>query len=170
MNLLVIRHGIAEDADEFQSTGQPDDARPLTSEGIAEMYRGARGLLRLVPTLDLIASSPLVRAQQTAAIVAEEYGMQIGETTEALTPDAPVAEFTRWVAAHEHKDVIAVVGHEPHLSTLITWLVAGLDDSRVELKKGGACLLEFSGIPRGGKAKLLWLVKPSTLRQIGKDK
>ena len=74
MNVLVIRHAIAEDRDVFARTEKDDDERPLTDEGRKKMARGAQGLHTLVPKLDLIASSPLVRAQQTAAIVAMVCG------------------------------------------------------------------------------------------------
>lgn len=166
VQLLVIRHAIAEDRDVFGRTEGDDDLRPLTDDGRKKMTRGAQGLQTLVPMLDLIASSPLVRAQQTAAIVAKAYGISVGETTPVLEPDAPLAQFLTWAAAHEDKDVIAVVGHEPHLSALVTWLMCGVDDSRLVLKKGGACLLEFTGRPRRAGAVLHWLHTPAALREL----
>jgi phosphohistidine phosphatase len=166
VNLLVVRHGIAEDREVFGRTEKDDDLRPLTDEGRKKMARGAQGLRTLVPALDLIASSPLVRAQQTAAIVAKAYGISVGETTRVLEPDAPLAQFAKWIETREDRDVIAVVGHEPHLSALVTWLMAGVDDSRLELKKGGACLLEFTGRPHRASAVLQWLHTPATLRRL----
>ena len=166
MNVLVIRHAIAEDRDVFARTEKDDDERPLTDEGRKKMARGAQGLHALVPKLDLIASSPLVRAQQTAAIVAKEYGTRVDETTKVLEPDARLEGFVKWASSHEEKETIAVVGHEPHLSALVTWLMSGLDDSRLELKKGAACFLGFSGRPRRAGAVLHWLHTPATLRQL----
>ncbi len=166
MHLLVIRHGIAEDYDAFARTGQPDTERPLTKEGRRKMAEVALGLRVLVPGLDLLASSPLVRAQQTAAIVAKAYGVDTVETTDALVPEAGPARLARWAAPHAEKDVVAVVGHEPNLSTLVTWLVAGVEDSRLELKKGGACLLAFDGAPRRAGGVLLWLQTPASLRRL----
>ena len=164
MHLLVIRHAIAEDRDVFGRTGHDDDTRPLTDEGRKKMARGAMGLRALVPALDLIATSPLVRAQQTAAIVASAYGTSVGETTSTLEPDAPLAAFVKWATTQDARDVMAIVGHEPHLSALVTWLLTGLDDSRVVLKKGGACLLEFAERPRRACGVLHWLQTPSGLR------
>lgn len=166
MKLLIIRHGIAAEREVFGKSGEPDEKRPLTAEGRRKMQRGAEGLHLLVPQVDLIAASPLLRAQQTAAIVAKEYGMGIGETTAVLTPDAPLGKFVTWIGAHAKKDVVAVVGHEPQLSMLATWLLTGLDDSRIVLKKGGACLLELATRPRRAAAVLLWLQTPGALRQI----
>jgi phosphohistidine phosphatase len=166
VQLLIIRHAIAEDREVFGRIEDDDDLRPLTDEGRRKMTRGAEGLRALVPSLDLIATSPLVRAQQTAAIVAKAYGMGVGEATSVLEPDARLERFLTWAAAHEQCEVIAVVGHEPHLSALATWLMTGADDSRLVLKKGGACLLEFAGRPCRAGATLHWLHTPSALRRL----
>ncbi|MDH3366486.1 MAG: histidine phosphatase family protein, partial [Gemmatimonadota bacterium] len=69
MQLLVVRHAIAEDRDIFAAAGREDDERPLTEEGTRRMAAGAVGLVRVVPRLDAVASSPLVRAVQTAEII-----------------------------------------------------------------------------------------------------
>lgn len=167
MRLLVIRHGIAEEQETFVHTGQPDSERPLTKEGRRKMAEIVLGLRTLVPELDRLASSPLVRAQQTAAIVAKAYGVDTVETTDALVPHAKPAQLARWAAPHDTEGVVAVVGHEPHLSTLVTWLLCGVDDSRVELKKGGACLLACEGGPSRAGGVLLWLHTPASLRRLG---
>jgi phosphohistidine phosphatase len=164
--LLVVRHGIAEDREVFGRAEKDDDLRPLTEEGRKKMARGAQGLRTLVPALDFISSSPLVRAQQTAEIVAKAYGISVGETTSVLEPEARLAQFIKWLDPHEDREVVAVVGHEPHLSALVTWLMSGVDDSRLVLKKGGACLLEFTGRPHRAGAVLHWLHTPATLRQL----
>ncbi len=166
MILLAVRHGIAENRDAFSREEKDDDLRPLTEVGRKKMARGAQGLRTLVPALDFIVSSPLVRAQQTAEIVAKAYGISVGETTRVLEPDTPLPQFLKWIEAHEDREVIAVVGHEPHLSALVTWLISGVDDSRLVLKKGGACLLEFTGRPHRAGAVLHWLHTPATLRQL----
>lgn len=168
MNLLLIRHGIAEVRDVFRATGKPDDLRPLTDEGRDKMARAALGLRVLVPDLSLVASSPLTRAQETAKIVADAYGMKVGATTDTLNPDALLPEFAEWLATRAEQDIVAVVGHEPHLSTLVTWFLAGIEESRVVFRKGGAALLEFRGRPRKGGAVLHWLEGPKALRQLGK--
>jgi phosphohistidine phosphatase len=166
MMVLVIRHAIAEERDAFAESGKPDDERPITANGRRRMERGARGLRTLVPRINLLATSPLVRAQQTAAVVAKVYRTEVGEKTEALSPSAPLDQFAKWLAPHSDLDVIAVVGHEPHLSALVTWLLSGISDSRIEFKKGGACLLEVDGQPGAGGAKLHWLLTPRALRQL----
>ena len=166
MKLVVIRHAIAMEREEFASTGQSDDLRPLTDEGREKMKRHAAALVELVPKIDLLATSPLVRARQTAEIVARAYHIKVSDLTEALVPDAAFSTFTKWLTPHQDKEVVAVVGHEPHLSTLVTWLMAGLDESRVDLKKGGVCLLEIDGRPHRAAATLRWLLTPRQLARL----
>lgn len=163
MELLVIRHGAARERDEFAKTGLSDDLRPLTSEGADAMRGVARGLRTYVKNIDVLATSPLVRAVQTAEIVAEAYGIEVRETTTSLTPDAQLEEFEKWCAGLSPKKLIAVVGHEPHLSTLVTWLLTGKDASRIRLKKAGASLLEFDSDVRRDSGTLSWLLTPRQL-------
>lgn len=167
MQLLVIRHAIAEDRDEFADSGQPDDQRPLTSVGIRRMKKAARGLKEIVGEIDHLATSPLTRAAQTAEIVADVFGTGGAEVIPALVPDARHEDFVAWCDAHHDNNVVAIVGHEPHLSSLTTWLVADRGDSRVELKKGGACLIAFERTPSAGAGTLLWLATPRMLRKLG---
>ena len=169
MHLLIIRHAIAEDRDSFAGSGKSDDLRPLTDEGRAKMKLGAAGLRALVPDLSLLAASPLTRAQETADIVGKEYGIEIGATTDSLRPRAAFTDFASWITEQGHQDVVAVVGHEPHLSALATWLICGGKQSRLELKKGGACLISFSGVPKKGGGTLEWALHPSHLRAIAKQ-
>jgi phosphohistidine phosphatase len=171
MHLLIIRHAIAEDRDSFAGSGKSDDLRPLTEEGRAKMKLGAEGLRALLPDVTLLASSPLTRAQETAEIVGREYGLEIGATTDSLRPRAAFADFVGWIGERGGgaQDVVAIVGHEPHLSALATWLICGTKHSRIELKKGGACLLSFAGVPKKGDGTLEWALHPSHLRAIAKQ-
>jgi len=165
MQLLVIRHATAVTR-EASATSDADDAqRPLTDDGRRKMAVGAKGLRRLVPALDVLAASPFVRAQQTAAIVAKRYGDIPVVTTPSLRPDSAPSAFLTWLRAQDG-NVVAIVGHEPHLGMLITWLLTGLAESRVPLGKGGASLLEFASAPRKGQAMLRWALLPSQLRRM----
>ncbi len=163
MKLLVIRHAVAMDQEAFARTEQSDDLRPLTAEGTREMEQVATGLRAEIKTLDLLAASPLVRARQTADIVAEAYGIGPAEITDSLVPGASMEEFEEWCASPEERKVVAVVGHEPHLGCLVTWLMTGRSESRIRLRKGGACLLEFESQVRRGSGTLNWLLAPRQL-------
>lgn len=167
MQLLVIRHAIAEEREDFALTGASDDERPLTSFGKRRMRRNADGLRRVAPPIDILASSALARAQQTAHIVAERFGIEAIDTIEALRPNAPVKTLGTWLARQPNDATVAIVGHEPHLGTIITWLLSGVEESHVTLRKGGCALLEFSLKPGAGRATLIWLLTPAQLRSLG---
>jgi phosphohistidine phosphatase len=114
----------------------------------------------------LLAASPLARAQQTAEILAAAYGIQAFKTVAALSPGQPPAALARWVA-DARKESVVVVGHEPHLSSAVSWLLTGADRPILELKKGGACLLDLPRDAGAGSATLLWALWPSQLRDLG---
>jgi phosphohistidine phosphatase len=160
MKLLVIRHGIAMDKDEFGESGESDNLRPLTKEGRREMKDVAKWLRKKVKDIDILATSPLVRARETAEIVGKEFGIEEPEITEALVPDKSLEDFEQWCALYADKDIVAVVGHEPHLSSLVTWLISGNRESRIELKKGGACLIDFEAGAQHNSGYLTWLLTP----------
>jgi phosphohistidine phosphatase len=173
MNLLVIRHAIAEDKERFAATGRGDDQRPLTEDGRDKMRRAAEGLRIVIPRVAVLAASPLVRARETAEIVAPALHVSRVEIVEALRPDREYDELLEWLhqrwSPNEDGDgtfAVAIVGHEPHLGGLVTWLMTRATGSRIELKKGGACLLHFEGAPSAGDATLRWALTPSQLRQL----
>ena len=160
MKLLVIRHGIAMDRDEFAESGESDDLRPLTKEGRKEMKDIAKWLRKKVKQIDILAASPLTRARETAAIVGNEFDIEKPEITTSLSPDRALEEFEQWCALYAEKDVVAIVGHEPHLSSLATWLISGNRESRIELKKGGACMIDFESGAQRESGTLSWLLTP----------
>jgi phosphohistidine phosphatase len=167
MQLLVIRHGIAEDAEKFAATSADDSLRPLTKPGKRKMKEVAGGLRKIVDTLHVIGASPLLRAQQTAEIVAKAYDDLPVLTVHALSPGSEPSALVDWLAQHDSAKVVAVVGHEPQLGMLVTWLMTGGRDSRVAMSKGGAALLEFSSGVAAGSGTLQSLLTGSQLRRIG---
>ena len=166
MDLLVVRHGAAEDKDAFARTGEDDDLRPLTTAGQREMREVARAIRELVPEIDVLATSPLVRAVQTAAILGDAYDRK-AILVEWLRPEAAYEDFARWASSHRDKKTVVIVGHEPHLSGLVSWLIAGGKRSFLELKKAGACLLDVEKSAGAGSSTLLWSMGPKHLRAIG---
>jgi phosphohistidine phosphatase len=163
MQLLIIRHAIAEDLPEGST--KTDERRALTSEGRKRMRQVAKALVRMV-RIDRLGSSPLVRAMETAEIVAEAHGNVDIAMVEALRPGSDPEALVAWLDQAGHGNVAAVVGHEPHLSMLATWLISGRNESHIELKKGGACLIELADRPSAGCGRLLWLLTPKQLRGL----
>jgi phosphohistidine phosphatase len=165
MELLVVRHGAAEDKDAFARTGEDDDLRPLTTAGQREMRAVARALHELIPEIDVLATSPLVRAKQTADVLGDAYSRK-PVSVEWLRPESGYEEFADWAAQHRDKKIVVIVGHEPHLSGLVSWL-AGSRRTLLALKKAGACLVEIEGKPSAGSGTLVWLMGPKHLRALG---
>jgi phosphohistidine phosphatase len=125
VQLLVVRHAIAEQKEEFARTGKDDSQRPLTIDGRRKMRRGTAGLRAVVPTIDVLAASPLLRAVQTAEILAAVYNGRNMVTVKELSPDSEFPPFLRWLRTQDAGGTVAIVGHEPHLSGLTSWLLTG---------------------------------------------
>ena len=167
MELLIIRHAVAEDRERFASRNPDDGQRPLTSKGIQRMREANRGLARLVPRLDYIAGSPLVRARQTTDLVAEHYPKAERVTLPELAPGGDRNALIERLASHHARDRVALVGHEPDLSELIALLCCGSEFSFLRLKKRGAVLLHIVGHPAAAAAEMQWAVTPKQLRALG---
>jgi phosphohistidine phosphatase len=162
----LIRHGISEDRDDFAKTGKDDTLRPLTPVGRKKMKHGAAVLRRVVRSIDVLGSSPLLRAMQTAEIVAKEYGGVDVVRVPALAPGKSPEEFRAWLRGQRSDAAIAVVGHEPHLGELATWLLCGQRESRIHIGKGGVCALELADGADPGAGELRWLLTPELLRRF----
>src|SRR6266699_3602270 len=115
MQLLLIRHAIAEDKEAFARTGKLDTERPITDEGRKKMERAARGLPGLAEKIDLLATSPLVRARQTADLVSQAYGDIKIATWPELASGIPAPDVLPRLREVRDLSVVALVGHEPGL-------------------------------------------------------
>ena len=164
-DVLLIRHAIAEDRDKARSEGLSDADRSLTARGHARMELASNGLRRVVDALAVVATSPLIRAVQTARIVATAFGHAPVVEVASLSPDGGILELSDWVAS-QLGDPIALVGHEPNLGLWASWALADSPRSFVRFKKGGICCLRFDGAPKGGSATLQWSLTPGQLRRI----
>lgn len=164
MVLYLVRHAIAV---ENGTPGYSDEDRPLTEEGIDRMQRAARGLARLIDPPDLIASSPLLRAKQTAEILAVALQSRDGVTEWAdLIPTAAANKALPQIKSQgTDASAVMLVGHEPHLS-LLTALLMGTAPHAFAFKKGGVCALECPAKITQGSAKMLWFLTPKQLRQL----
>ncbi|EHQ53568.1 phosphohistidine phosphatase SixA [Ectothiorhodospira sp. PHS-1] len=165
-HLVLVRHSQAGDADEFAATGQGDHLRPLTQEGISRMRRAARGLHRLVEGPLGIVTSPYSRAAQTAQILHEVFPDAEIVSAPTLIPEADPVQFADWVHERSCPPTLLAVGHEPHLSLLAGWLLAGERRSLVRMKKGGVCCLDVSLGMQPGRATLHWLLTQGQLRKL----
>jgi phosphohistidine phosphatase len=162
MDLYVLRHGRAGEHGDFED----DRIRPLTREGRERSVSSGRGMRLLGIAPRVVLSSPLTRAEQTAALVAKELeGAPQVELTEVLSPGAGPEAVVRFLrAAHHDAESVLVVGHEPDLGVLIGALVSGDGTARVRMKKGGLCHLKLH---EGELAELCALYPPRVLVALG---
>jgi phosphohistidine phosphatase len=165
--LVVVRHAIAEHRDPGR---WPDDtARPLTADGAERFARAARGLRRIVPEIDAVLASPHARAWQTAEILEREAGWPGPEPCAALAAASSAGDALAAVRELTRRRSVAVVGHEPQLSMLVSLLVGGDSNAcALELKKGAAALVAFTGDPAPGRAVLRWSASPRMLRALAR--
>ena len=166
MILYVLRHGIAAEA----SPGGDDRSRALTPRGRMKMRSGALGMRRFGITLDVLLTSPLVRAVETAAIVAEVYaGTPMPAELPALAPGVAPAETLKALRSHARQRHVAIVGHEPGLSALVALLLTGsAEGMALDLKKGGLVAVDIDGVPAPGRATLRWVLTPRQLRRLSR--
>lgn len=165
MKLLVLRHDVAEPRD-FAAGSGADAQRSLTEDGRKRARRAARALVRLVEKLDVLGSSGLRRADETAELLAAALGGVEVRRVAALEPGAEPQALVSWLRGLEGAQSVGIVGHEPGLSTFVTWLVSGLSTPWFELGKGGACLVDFPARIAPGEARLVWLLRPDQLRRL----
>ena len=165
MELLLVRHGIAADRD---ASEWPDDAaRPLTEEGAERFRKAAKGIGALVPSVDRLLTSDYRRAAQTAEILAEELGWPAPEPVRELGAGAPPQDLVGVLQPLAAASAVALVGHEPDLSSLASYLVSGDPDAvAIDLKKGGVIGLGIDGVPAPGEAVLYWAIPPRALRGL----
>lgn len=167
MKLLIVRHADAGDADSFARTGQPDYKRPLSPKGHTQMREAVKGLQALVSACEAVISSPYTRAVSTAEILRRAYELPELVQTEALEPHALPEDFERWMREQPRYNVLAIVGHEPNLGILASWLTAGTRSANIDFKKGGAALVVFGRRPKKADGSLRWLLGPKELAKIG---
>lgn len=166
MELIIIRHAVAEEREDFARKGLEDHFRPLTIKGRKRMQKVCVRLQSFIEDFDLIVSSPLVRAKQTAEIVSRLYAATKVVEAPELMPQSPPQAFVKWLRtqARAHRR-IAVIGHEPHLSALACYLLAGKVDSFIDLRKSGVLALEIESFAdlESGSAQLLFAIPPKFL-------
>lgn len=166
MELYILRHGLAFPRG---SADYPNDnERPLTSKGTRAMRRIAKTLRSRDLSFDHVFSSPLVRAKQTAEIVLGVLAPDHPITYSAqLAPEGDREMFiNELLTACQPSDRALVIGHEPYLSGLISFLVCGDDAMGISLKKGGMCKLEIESLRIGKCAVLEWLLTPKQLQGL----
>ena len=165
MKIYLIRHSNAVDPG---TPGYEDDSlRPLTEKGRDKMKDIAFALKELDVRPDLIVSSPYIRAQQTAEILAKvlKYKQELA-FSDALVPMGNADNIIGEINEKYSVDELVLVGHEPCLSVLIGTLTAGNPELAINLKNGGVCCLSSDDLHTERKAVLEWLLTPKILSEF----
>jgi phosphohistidine phosphatase len=160
-----MRHGIAT---QRSSPVAPGDARrPLTVKGKKKTERVAHGLSRLGYEVDWIVTSPLVRAVQTAEIVAGSFSARAPvDMCTALRPGGSPEDLLSFLAKNPDRRRILLVGHEPDLSELAARLIGAGSKANLTFKKAGCCCIRFDRHPSRATGQLVWWLTPRLLRAL----
>jgi len=163
--LCIMRHGLAVARGSVRFSD--DDQRPLTAEGRQKMREIAQGLNRVGFELDWIVTSPLVRAAETADIMAKsiESGAPV-EACDAMRPGGSPEELIAFLAKRPNRTRVLVVGHEPDLSELAARLIGAGGHANLGFKKGGCCMISFEESPPKAPGQLEWWLTPRLLRKL----
>jgi len=171
MDLFILRHGEAD-----KSSDTDDFARSLTVAGTRDVTHVARWLKGLDMKFDVIITSPLKRANQTASIVAKILNIENKLMDwDELQPESNRIELYHKLSSKqfEEESAVLIVGHEPYLSTLINEVTSVTDNasSRIVLKKAGLAKMRITShsaqIIHG---ELEWLLTPKLMKNIENDK
>src|ERR671914_1487096 len=161
--LYLVRHAIAAERGE---DWPDDDKRPLTARGVARFKDAVNGLAQLDVVVDEIFTSPLVRAKQTADILADTLpGKPAVKVLDALAPGHTPGSVMAQLARTAKRRRIALVGHEPGLGELAAHLIGA--GRALPFKKGGACRIDVESLSSRRAGALNWFVTPKVLRKLG---
>jgi len=164
MDLFILRHGEAEP----RTIGRIDAERALTGHGREEIKDMAGWARTAGLSFDLIVTSPLKRAQETAAIIAAgDHGQKV-EVWPSLEPEGDpgtLLEDIGTLIPHDAASLL-IVGHEPLLSTVISQVIAGDGRARIRLAKGGMTRIKNVTISPEPTGDLHWLITPKLVRSF----
>lgn len=164
ITLYLMRHGIAADP----APGTSDADRALTAEGVRKTSRVALGLQKLGVVPDLILSSPLRRAEETARLVADVVAPSAGvELFPPLAGGTAVEDLLRSLRPPRRARAIVLVGHQPDLGHLASYLLTGSANLMpLPFRKAAVAAIDVGEVPPRNPGALMWFLTPGQLRAI----
>jgi len=163
--IYLVRHGIAA----LASADTQDSDRALTAEGTRKMTHAAMGLHRLDVVPEVVLSSPLRRAQETASVLASALGPDVTvEIYQPLAPGSAPVEVLRGLRPYRTVHNLMLVGHQPDLGELASYLLTGSPELvPLPFKKGAIAAIEVATLPPRANGVLRWFLTPKQLRAVG---
>ena len=161
MILYFLRHA---SAGESMKDAKKDKKRPLDEDGIKQSHGMGRALAALEVQPEVVISSPLTRAMQTASLVANELGFENKIQVEtALTPEASYSDFVDMLRRYASAESVVVVGHNPNLSDFLGKTIGGRSNpADIDLKKGSVARVEM----RRSGGRLTWYLTPKIVATL----
>jgi phosphohistidine phosphatase len=153
VRVLIVRHGQAVPQG---APGVADTDRPLTADGERRFRAAARTIARLQRTPDALLTSPLVRARQTAGLLASAWG-DIAPTAERALAEGGVDAIVEVLARQPRDATVALVGHEPTVSSLVIEFLGVMSSEALTFAVGTAALLDVAS-PFRRSARLVWFL------------
>ena len=165
MDLFILRHG---EAGQRVSTGRGDFQRSLTTAGQKEVSDIAKSLKELGTKFDVVITSPLKRAHQTAAIVAKTLKIEKKMQDWAeLSPEGNRIDLYNKLSHLKQQSLVLVVGHEPYLSKMVSEIIFdGNYGGRIALKKSGLARIRIISSTPKFQGELRWLLTPKLLSDM----
>jgi phosphohistidine phosphatase len=162
MDLFILRHGKAE-----QSPDRADGKRALTADGKDEMRKIGKWMQQKKFRFDVIATSPLTRAYETAEIVARSLGQKERLVVwEELGPGGDLDALSYRSSRYGEDVAIILIGHEPMLSMLISRIICGHDTGSLVLAKGGLAKIRNFSFDKRPSGELQWLLTPVQMMEM----
>ncbi|MEM2139568.1 phosphohistidine phosphatase SixA [Nitrososphaera sp.] len=164
MELYVLRHG---EAGKRLAAGSKDSERALTVAGEKEVEEIAGAIAKLGVRPDIVATSPLARSHQTAAIVAKKLKIKNRlQDWDELKPEGSRTKLYERLAKLKPEASVMVVGHEPYLSTLVSELAFDGQKGRIVMKKAGLARVGVTSFRPNPKGELRWLLTPRIMKRV----
>jgi phosphohistidine phosphatase len=160
MEVLLVRHGIAESEMAALRGGRRDEERRLTAEGIRETEAVAAALRARVGNIDRIFHSPFARARETAEILAKKFGEAAVEQVSGFTPESDPREPAEFLAGLPALSRVMIVSHEPFLSAALSYMLTGGFRFASGFERAGVASVEWGG---AGSSRLNFFAPPPVL-------